>query len=185
MRERSKRMKKAVADPGNEESASPLRWEIALKDHVERAPALPRALPSPWHACRGLPLPRRRARRPLCGRAHHAHRRSPDMWGPGREAVHDVLHGANSSQAMAPKSCSRQAWCSWRRRRSATCAASRSSALGSACACSPRAWFTCHETPPHLLFRAMETTPLLPGGQVSSLDKPTSDPASCLFPSLV
>src|SRR6266700_8433545 len=58
MRERPKHLEKAVADPRNEEPASPLRWETALKDQAERVAALRRALPAPWHACPGLPLPR-------------------------------------------------------------------------------------------------------------------------------
>src|SRR5437764_1795168 len=76
MRERSKRMGKAVADPGKEEPASPVRWETALKDQVERVPAWRRAWPTPWHAGPALPLPRRPPRRPLSARAHHAPRRS-------------------------------------------------------------------------------------------------------------
>src|SRR6266487_4690271 len=58
MRERPKHLEKAVADPRNEEPASPLRWETALKDQAERVAALRRALLAPWHACPGLPLPR-------------------------------------------------------------------------------------------------------------------------------
>ena len=58
MRERPKHLEKAVADPRNEEPASPLRSETALKDQAERVAALRRALLAPWHACPGLPLPR-------------------------------------------------------------------------------------------------------------------------------
>ena len=94
---------KAVADPGNEEPASPLRWETALKDQVERVPAWRRAWPTPWHAGPALPLPRRPPRRPLSARAHHAPRRSPDVWGPGREAVRDLSHVADGSKAIAPQ----------------------------------------------------------------------------------
>jgi len=103
MRERSKRMGKAVADPGNEQPASPLRWETALKDQVERVPTWRRAWPTPWHAGPALPLPRRPPRRPLSARAHHAPRRSPDVWGPGREAVRDLSHVADGSKAIAPQ----------------------------------------------------------------------------------
>ena len=103
MRERSKRMGKAVADPGNEEPASPLRWETALKDQVERVPAWRRAWPTPWHAGPALPLPRRPPRRPLSARAHHAPRRSLDVWGRGREAVRDLSHVADGSNAIAPQ----------------------------------------------------------------------------------
>jgi hypothetical protein len=58
MRERPKHLEKAVADPRNEEPASPLRSETALKDQAERVAALRRALLAPWHACPGLRLPR-------------------------------------------------------------------------------------------------------------------------------
>ena len=57
MRERPKHLEKAVADPRNEEPASPLRWETALKDQAECVAALRRALLAPWHACPGLRLP--------------------------------------------------------------------------------------------------------------------------------
>ena len=103
MRERSKRMGKAVADPGNEQPASPLRWETALKDQVERVPTWRRAWPTPWHAGPALPLPRRPPRRPLSARAHHAPRRSLDVWGRGREAVRDLSHVADGSKAIAPQ----------------------------------------------------------------------------------
>ena len=47
VRERSKHLEKAGAVPGNEEPASPLRWETALKDQAERVAALRRALLAP------------------------------------------------------------------------------------------------------------------------------------------
>src|SRR2546421_12738572 len=58
MREQPKHLEKAVADPRNEEPASPLRSETALKDQAERLAALRRALLAPWHAWPALALPR-------------------------------------------------------------------------------------------------------------------------------
>src|SRR5438445_413086 len=99
MRERPKHLEKAVADPRNEEPASPLRWETALKDQAERVAALRRALLAPADTTQG-----------------RGKERSMGRWGPGASAsslgFQDVIAPRSEEQDLSryASCCPRRFW---------------------------------------------------------------------------